>query len=173
MIVIELIKMSTLSFMLQIVTSCYDGQIRSLDIEKETFDLLHSSDISIFSMSQRPNDVNNLYIGEGHGIVRIMDQRSPKTSFSWDLHKFRINTIDFNHENNNMMVTSSTDSTACIWDLRKVGKSRPKSLKLITRDRAIHSAYFSPSGRFLATTRYDTSFLKFLLVLEIIKHVTT
>ncbi|KAJ0569613.1 putative transcription factor WD40-like family [Helianthus annuus] len=72
-----------------------------------------------------------------------------------ELHDSRINTIDFNPENTNMMATSSSDGTACIWDLRKIGKSKPKSLKVITRERAVHSAYFSPSGDRLATTSLD------------------
>ena len=140
---------------MQIITSCYDGQIRSLDIEKQTFGLSYTSDHAIFSMSQRLDDVNSLYFGEGHGVVRVWDERSGKSSFSWELHDSRINTIDFNPVNINMMATSSSDGTACIWDLRKVGNSKPKSLKVITHKRAVHAAYFSPSGSLLATTRYD------------------
>nr|GEU64238.1 WD repeat-containing protein 76 [Tanacetum cinerariifolium] len=139
----------------KIITSCYDGQIRSLDIEKQTFGLSYTTDHAIFSMSQRLDDVNSLYFGEGHGLVRVWDERSGKSSFSWELHDSRINTIDFNPVNINMMATSSSDGTACIWDLRKVGKSKPKSLKVITRKRAVHAAYFSPSGSLLATTSLD------------------
>nr|XP_043621993.1 WD repeat-containing protein 76-like [Erigeron canadensis] len=122
----------------KIITSCYNGQVRSLDIEKEMFDLVYSSDgHEIVSMSQRLDYVNSLYIGEGPGVVRSWDERSGKTSFSWELHEARINTIDFNSENVNMMVTSSTDRTVCIWDLRKLGKSKPNSLKMITCERAV------------------------------------
>nr|XP_043622135.1 WD repeat-containing protein 76-like [Erigeron canadensis]XP_043622136.1 WD repeat-containing protein 76-like [Erigeron canadensis] len=139
----------------KIITSCYDGQVRSLDIEKEMFDLAYSSEHAIFSMFQRLDDVNSLFFGEGHGVVRCWDERSGKTSFSWELHETRINTIDFNPENVNMMATSSTDRTVCIWDLRKLGKSKPNSLKMVTCERAVQSAYFSPSGSHLATTSLD------------------
>ncbi|XP_076922907.1 uncharacterized protein LOC143584851 isoform X2 [Bidens hawaiensis] len=139
----------------KIITSCYGGLVRSLDVEKQTFDLVYSSEDAIFSMFQKHDDVSNLYLGEGHGVVSIWDQRSAMSSFSWDLHDSRINTIDFNPENTNMMATSSSDGTACIWDLRKVGKSKPSSLRVITRERAVHSAYFSPSGDRLATTSLD------------------
>ncbi|KAI7757402.1 hypothetical protein M8C21_007154 [Ambrosia artemisiifolia] len=108
----------------KIISSCYGGLVRSLDVEKETFGLVYSTEDAIFSMSQQPDDVNSLYLGEGHGVVSIWDE-------------------------------SSSDGTACIWDLRKLGKSKPDSLKVITRERAVHSAYFSPSGGCLATTSLD------------------
>ncbi|KAL8236950.1 hypothetical protein R6Q59_018031 [Mikania micrantha] len=139
----------------KIVTSCYGGRVRALDIKKETFGLVYYTENAIFSMSQRPDDVNSLYIGEGHGIVSIWDERSARSSFSWELHDSRINTIDFNSENTNMMATSSSDGTACIWDLRKLAKQKPESLTVVTWKRAVHSAYFSPSGGLLATTSLD------------------
>ena len=61
--------------------------------------------------------------------------------------------IDFNPENTNIMATSSSDKTACIWDLRKLSKSKPEFVKLVAHKRVVYSAYFSPSGSFLATTR--------------------
>ncbi|XP_071699170.1 uncharacterized protein [Rutidosis leptorrhynchoides] len=139
----------------KIITSCYGGQVRSLDIEKETFGLAYTTEHAIISMSQRCDDVNSLYLGEGRGVVRVCDERSRKLSFSGDLHQERINTIDFNSKNLNLMVTSSSDQTACIWDLRKLGKCKPEPLKMITRKRAVYSAYFSPSGSLLATTSID------------------
>ncbi|XP_071696432.1 uncharacterized protein [Rutidosis leptorrhynchoides] len=139
----------------KIFTCCYDGRVRSLDIEKETFGLPYTTEHEISSMSQRCDDVNSLYLGEGRGVVRVCDERSGKLSFSGDLHKESINTIDFNSNNFNMMVTSSTDHTACIWDLRKLGKCKPEPLKMITRKRPVYSAYFSPSGSLLTTTSVD------------------
>ncbi|KAI3771822.1 hypothetical protein L6452_02991 [Arctium lappa] len=139
----------------KIITSCYGGLIRLLDIEKEIFGLAYSTDDAIFSTSQRPDDMNSIYFGEGNGVLSIWDERSGKISLSWDLHESRINSIDFNSENNNIMTTSSSDGTACIWDLRKVGKSKLESLKVVAHKRAVHSAFFSPSGSILATTSLD------------------
>ncbi|XP_071699168.1 uncharacterized protein [Rutidosis leptorrhynchoides] len=139
----------------KIITSCYDGLVRSLDIEKETFGVTYTTKHAIFSMSQRCDDVNSLYLGEGNGVVRIWDERSGKLSFSRNLHELRINTIDFNSDNLNLMVTSSSDQTACIWDLRKLGKRKPEPLKLISHTGTVNSAYFSPFGSFLATTSVD------------------
>ncbi|PWA64940.1 DROUGHT SENSITIVE 1 [Artemisia annua] len=139
----------------KITTSCYGGQIRSLDIEKEIFALSYSTDNPITCMSQQPSDVNSLYFGEGEGVVHQWDQRSRKSILSWDIHESIINTIDFNPENINIMATSSSDKTACIWDLRKLSKSKPEFVKLIVSKSPVYAAYFSPSGSFLATTSAD------------------
>ncbi|GJX55355.1 WD repeat-containing protein 76 [Tanacetum coccineum] len=139
----------------KITTSCYGGQILSLDIEKETLALSYLTDSPVTSMSQQPGDVNSLYFGEGKGVVCQWDQRSRKSIVSWDIHESIVNTIDFNPENTNIMATSSSDKTACIWDLRKLSKSKPDYVKLIVRESLVDSAYFSPSGSFLATTSVD------------------
>ncbi|WCJ29851.1 DNA damage-binding protein CMR1 [Euphorbia peplus] len=143
------------SCLCKIFTSCYDGFLRMMNAEKEVFDLIYSSDDAIFSLSQRPNDMNGLYFSEGRGGLSILDERTRKLSSQWMLHESRINTIDFNSQNPNMMATSSTDGTACLWDLRSVNADKPNCLQTVTHKRAVHSAYFSPSGSFLATTSLD------------------
>lgn len=126
-----------------------------MDAEKEVFDKIYFGEDTIFSLSQRPNQVNCLYFGEGKGGLSLWDMRArEKPSRSWTLHESRINTIDFNINNPNIMATSSSDSTACIWDLRKLGSTKPETLKTVSHGRAVHSAYFSPSGSSLATTRH-------------------
>ncbi|KAL0345671.1 UNVERIFIED_CONTAM: WD repeat-containing protein 76 [Sesamum radiatum] len=136
-------------------SSCYDGFIRLMDVEKEVFDMLYSTEYPIYSMSLSPRDTNSLCFSEGKGGVNMWDVRAGKSWLSCDLHEDRINTIDFNTENEKIMATSSSDGTACIWDLRHMHANKPKLLKTVSHKRAVHSAYFSPSGKFLATTSLD------------------
>ncbi|KAL3824590.1 hypothetical protein ACJIZ3_020619 [Penstemon smallii] len=136
----------------KVYSSCYDGFIRLMDVEKEVFDMVHYSEDSIYSISLSPNDTKSLYFSEGMGVVSMWDMRAGKSSFSCDLHEKRVNTLDFNSGNGNLMATSSTDGTACIWDLRHLSAGKPKSLKTVDHKRSVHSAYFSPTGKFLATT---------------------
>ncbi|KAJ6355216.1 hypothetical protein OIU77_005745 [Salix suchowensis] len=139
----------------KIFTSCYDGYLRLMDAEKEVFNLVHSCDDAIFCLSQHPNDVKTLYFGEGRGGLSVWDDRTGSVSSQWTLHEDRINTIDFSSQNPNIMATSSSDATVCLWDLRKVDAGKPKSLKIVNHERAVHSAYFSPSGSSLASTSFD------------------
>ncbi|CAH8330150.1 unnamed protein product [Eruca vesicaria subsp. sativa] len=139
----------------KVISSSYDGLIRLMDVEKSVFDLVYSCDDAIFSLSQRPNDDQSFYFCEGYGMLNVWDIRAGKSSFKWDLHEHRINSIDFNPQNPHVMATSSTDGSACLWDLRSMGSTTPKTLKTVNHSRAVHSAYFSPSGLSLATTSVD------------------
>ncbi|KAJ4874371.1 DROUGHT SENSITIVE 1 [Raphanus sativus] len=139
----------------KVISSSYDGLIRLMDAEKSVFDLVYSCDKAIFSLSQRPNDEQSLYFGEGYGMLNVWDLRAGKSSSNWDLHEHRINSIDFNPQNPHVMATSSTDGTACLWDLRSMGATTPKTLQTVNHSRAVHSAYFSPTGLSLATTSVD------------------
>ncbi|OVA01369.1 WD40 repeat [Macleaya cordata] len=130
----------------------HDGCIRLMDVEKESFDLVYSSVGSIFCLSHRPHEAKSLYFGGAHGVINVLDERAGKSSSSWALHDQRINTVDFNPGNTNLMATSSADGTVCIWDLRSINANRPKSLKTVDHKRNVRSAYFSPSGSCLATT---------------------
>ncbi|XP_062010545.1 uncharacterized protein LOC133726921 [Rosa rugosa] len=141
--------------MSKIFTSCCDGFIRLMDAEKEVFDLVYSTGKTIYSLGQQSNNAKCLYFAEGRGGVSMWDERTGNISAQWSPHDDRINSIDFNSENSNIITTSSTDGTACIWDLRCVDADKFKSLKTIGHKRAVYSAYFSPSGRSLVTTSLD------------------
>ncbi|PIN11375.1 WD40 protein [Handroanthus impetiginosus] len=136
-------------------SSCYDGFIRLMDVEKEVFDMVYYSEYTIYTLSLCPHDTKSLYFSEGKGGVNVWDVRAGKSVLSCDLHEDRINTIDFNSENENIIATSSTDGAACIWDVRNINADKPESLKTLRHKRAVHSAYFSPTGKFLATTSID------------------
>ncbi|XP_062078308.1 uncharacterized protein LOC133782884 isoform X2 [Humulus lupulus] len=143
----------------KVFTSCYDGYIRLMDAEKEMFDLVYSADDNeaIFSLSQRSDDAKCVYFGEGYGNLSMWDERTGSCATQWSLHNDRINSIDFNLENPNFMATSCSDGTACIWDLRSIDAYKPKTLKTVGHKRAVYSAYFSPSGKCLATTSLDNT----------------
>ncbi|WJX90453.1 hypothetical protein P8452_72351 [Trifolium repens] len=129
----------------KIYTSGKDGFVRMMDAEKEIFDMVYNT---------RDDD------SEGSGWVTVWDNRIGKCSSlsHFSLHRNRINTIDFNPENPHIAITSSTDGTACTWDFRCTGdKGNLTALKTFTNERALHSAYFSPSGRSIAVTSLDST----------------
>ncbi|GAB2232644.1 hypothetical protein Droror1_Dr00011686 [Drosera rotundifolia] len=138
-------------------TSGYDGLLRLMDVEKEVFDLVYTGEDSIYSMSQPPNNTNSIYFGEGNGELKMWDVRVGKASATWELHDRRINSVDFSSGNTDIMATSSTDATACIWDLRMMRTDKPKPLTTVHHKQSVQSAYFSPSGTCLATTSLDNN----------------
>ena len=124
-----------------------------MDAEKEVFDFVYSGKQSIYSFSQQQNDMKCLYFGEGQGRFNIWDERAGKCTTQRVLHKMIVKSIDFNSQNPYIMATSSSDRTACIWDLRSINADKPRTLKTVSLERSAHSAYFSPSGKCLAITR--------------------
>ncbi|CAN6971438.1 unnamed protein product [Brassica rapa subsp. trilocularis] len=141
----------------RVITSSYDGLIKLMDVEKMVFDLVYSRDEyePIHSLFQRPNDEQSLYFGTREGMFNVWDLRAGKSVFNWELHKYRMHTIDLNPQNLHLMATSSQDRTACLWDLRTMGAKKPKALATVDHAKAVYSAYFSPSGLSLATTSRD------------------
>ncbi|KAG0538237.1 hypothetical protein BDA96_03G218000 [Sorghum bicolor] len=138
----------------KIYSSSYHGEICCMDVEKENFNTIHLCAYPIFSLCQAPNSPSSLYFAEGNEL-KLFDERTGKVPTTWSLHDHRINSIDFRPENPYIFATSSTDRTVCIWDMRRMKKKGPESLKVLEYNKAVQSAYFSPSGNMLATTSLD------------------
>lgn len=128
----------------KIFTSCYLGFIQLMDVEKEIFDLVYSSEVPICSLSQRSDDVKCLYFSEGYGRLNIWDERVRKCSTQSKLHANRINSIDFNSQNYNIMATSSSNGTAAIWDLRRIKVDQPSLLEEVATIRLCSLATSHP-----------------------------
>lgn len=141
----------------KIVTCSYDGTIRQLDIESSKFEVLYSTDDLLSAISFVPGNVHCIFHAEGEGRLKLLDTREGKSHKSgFELHERRINTIDFNLHSTSVMVTGSSDSTACVWDIRKL-KNASSCIMKVEHRRAVHSAFFSPSGSTLATCSYDNT----------------
>ncbi|CAL4924576.1 unnamed protein product [Urochloa decumbens] len=135
------------------IYSCtHGGDVCLMDVEKEIFNTIYLCDYPAFSLCQAPGNATCLYFGEGNGQLKAFDERVGQVSSKWLLHRDCISSIDFNPENPNMLATSSLDNTACLWDLRNMKVPKSESLKVVNHEHSVRSAYFSPSGGFLATT---------------------
>jgi WD40 repeat protein len=95
--------------------------------------------------------VNSLYVGTSQGFLAVLDVRQKKFTDHISIHDKKINTIDFN-QNSSLIVTSSTDATAKVWDVRKLDEGL--NISTIKHRKAVHSAQFSPSGSTIATCRF-------------------
>ncbi|KAM3343174.1 hypothetical protein P3S68_028140 [Capsicum galapagoense] len=143
--------------MSKIFTSSYDQRIMLLDVEKEAFDEIYQDIYAVYSICHRWEDVNCVYFGDEVGELKIFDVRASTPSSSWRLHGEAINTVHCKPNDLNIIATSSADKTVSLWDLRSISSDDPKSLITIRHGGPIYSAYFSPSGGFLATTSSDNT----------------
>ncbi|KAH7420491.1 hypothetical protein KP509_13G010000 [Ceratopteris richardii] len=142
----------------KVLTCSYDGTVKRLDVEISMFDLMYSLDNDdIFSaICTVPGSTNCAYVAEGSGTLKMLDVREKKFSSSGLFHQRRINTIDISKQSPWLMVTASTDTDVSVWDVRKMKKSRDR-IGHVQHKKAVHSAYFSPSGSTIATCSYDNT----------------
>ncbi|KAF7073614.1 hypothetical protein CFC21_078570 [Triticum aestivum] len=136
----------------KVYSSSHQGDICLMDFEEEKYSIIHLWEWPVYSLCQAQNSVGCLYFGDGKGGLTLSDERVGKVLTTWDVHEERINSIDFHPEKPHMLATSSTDRTACIWDVRNIKTKEPDSLKVFKLNKSAQSAYFSPSGRMLAVT---------------------
>lgn len=137
----------------QLLTCSHDGFVRLMDVETATFEQLHWSSDILTSVAYAPLCPIVAYVGEGEGVVRLLDSRVPKHANSYSLHERKINSIDFHHETPTLMTTASHDGAAATWDTRKLRSRASHSVATFAHDKAVHGAYYSPSGHQIVTTR--------------------
>jgi len=94
------------------------------------------------------------FISTSFGEVYHVDSRiSGKAALSWnhELSEKKINTVSL-HPNGYALATGGLDCQVRLWDIRNVGKARPKPVASYNGSKSINSAFFSPSGHHLVAT---------------------
>ncbi|KAF7037249.1 hypothetical protein CFC21_047669 [Triticum aestivum] len=108
----------------KVYSSSHQGEICLMDFEKEKYSMVHLWERPVYSLCQAQNSARCLYFGDEKGGLTLFDEREGKVLTTWDVHEEKINSIDFHPEKPHMLATSSTDQTACIWDVRNIKKPR-------------------------------------------------
>lgn len=102
-----------------LITSCYDGNWRMIDIEKNCVFLNqdgHSREV--YALSLHP-DGNLLTTAGKDGMALIWDLRIGRRVMALQGHAKQILSLDF-HSNGFNLASGSEDNTIRIWDLRKI-----------------------------------------------------
>ena len=149
-----------------ILTCSYDGTVRLLDCEHQKWLCLHATGAESGVRNEEDDEYScmkssgeSLYLGDNQGNLHIMDMRvargrSKKNNNqiqAMNIHNKKINTLSVH---NNTLISSSSDATISLWDIRNI----KKAVGNLNVSRTCQSAYFSPdgSGRVLVTC-YDDS----------------
>lgn len=158
----------------QLVSTSYDGSLRCLDIEKGVFDEIFATyDDSDAFRGRLGYDMDSgrnfwtqfacidqqtpfgLYISTSVGSVLHLDRRDPqRVTFHETLSEKKINTVSM-HPNGYSMITAGLDTTVNLWDIRKFGKKKKKTIKSLYTydcDRSVNSAFYSGSGQYVVAT---------------------
>jgi len=131
----------------RLLTCSYDGAIRSLDPEKQSWDELYVSNegggLSAFDLD---NSGSVAFASDGSGSLARIDLRAGnELDHPLEAHRKKINTIHVEPVHGTHIVTSSTDAICRVWDVRTFGKSTSPIAEIDTK-KSCQAALFSPTG---------------------------
>ncbi|CAG8507560.1 3147_t:CDS:10 [Paraglomus occultum] len=140
----------------RLFTSAYDGMIRFFDLEKATSVEAHVSDENTLFTCLDTIDGNVIYCSNIGGQLEVKDIREPINLHTvYQLHDRKIGCVSVNPVKNDYLITASLDRTMRLWDLRKLSKDDPQSLKQIIHYGAVTSAYWRPDGKQIVSTSFN------------------
>lgn len=137
----------------------YDGSVRSLDVGAGQWLESFVSSEQEWSSFDVTADGNTAYMGDNDGGVTILDMRSSNTvaGSAFSAHTHRVNCTSLEPGSQNMLATSASDATVCLWDIRKGLSRGAKPLHQLDHGKSCHGAYWAPQGaaRVLTTSYND------------------
>ncbi|KAI8371131.1 WD40-repeat-containing domain protein [Blakeslea trispora] len=138
----------------KIMTSSYDGRIRTFDMNKTEFieDLDLEGEkygITCFDVSQ---DGHQVWFSTSDGQAVLKDKRDNRLT-EHQLREKKIGCIHINPVHQHLLAAASNDRTMTIWDTRMLKDQEP--LESIEHGYSVTSSYWSPQGDILATASYD------------------
>eukprot|EP00798_Chlamydomonas_sp_ICE-L_P023956 gene23956-9528_t len=154
-----------------LATCSYDGSIRLLDARQGEFQEVRGIPTGMeISAMDLTKDGSIAYVGDNLGNMEIMDLRMHKplvTGFSMqEQGRPRINTVHLEPVSESILVTSCSDATVRLWDVRSLNKARAtaqgdkqtKPIGILAHTKSCQGAFFAPDGsKRLLTTSYDDS----------------
>ncbi|OBZ88106.1 DNA damage-binding protein CMR1 [Choanephora cucurbitarum] len=138
----------------KIMTSSYDGRIRTFDMNKTEFaeDLDLEGEkygITCFDISQ---DGHQVWFSTSDGQAVLKDKRANRLT-EHQLREKKIGCIHLNPVHQHLMAAASNDRTMTIWDTRMLKDQTP--LESVEHGYSVTSSYWSPQGNIIATASYD------------------
>ncbi|GLJ43009.1 hypothetical protein SUGI_0892590 [Cryptomeria japonica] len=126
----------------KVISCSYDGFICSMDVEKEVFDMVYNSVNNLSAICTSPFSYQALYFAEGYGEMKMLDCRVGSVQNSYSLHEKNINSLDFSPQKPYLVLTSSDDGTARVFDLRKMKMSNNESLVTMQHKKKVYVLTF-------------------------------
>lgn len=156
------------------VLSCsYDGTVRLFDFEKACMQQVFATydDSSQFKsqlgygldtgyhfwtqylcVDHRTSSNLAFFLSTSTGMVYHVDLRANEVTFGEKLSEKKINTVDL-HSDGYSLLTGGLDCQVALWDVRKISNQKKRTpVTLFHSGKSVNSAFFSPSGKHVAST---------------------
>jgi WD40 repeat protein len=154
----------------KLYSASYDGSIRLLDINSQSFDQMFKHDDLISSMDIHQH---NIYFGNGSGLLFHSDTRQHPDVYTQDfeISEKKISSVHINPSNPNYIITAGLDRTWKLWDLRNI--SDKVNLFEHQHSKSCTSAYFNEDGSHIVSTSYDDTLQVFSFNNSQVKRIHT
>ncbi|KAM6980561.1 WD repeat-containing protein 76 [Aplochiton taeniatus] len=143
-----------------LLTSSYDGSLRSMDVEKAAFDDVYSIEDGIKNFDFLSHDCSTLMVGDWYGDVAIVDRRTPGNTYEslYTLDYKAVRCVNVHPVQKHYFVVAET-KVVSIYDTRFLKRTSSQAVsQLHGHTLSINSAYFSPvTGNRVLTCCYDNN----------------
>ena len=142
----------------RLFSGSYDGTIRFLDLNKESFVLGFEAPETIYDVMFK--DVafidDKAYIGTKGGDVNFVDVRMGNKKYGWSYDtNCSINSIQIHPTNSNYLITAGLKGITQVHDIRNGGKKWKPLVRMEEHSKSVSACYSSPDGQFLASVGLD------------------
>lgn len=158
----------------KIYSVSYDGTIRYIDLEKESFSLAFTipedlNHVFLTDASFSTSDVNQVLVGRSDGQASLIDFRMKASQYAWSyqIQNTKLNSVQFHPSDNNLLICggSGMAGSITIHDLRTVPSTRSNGSssswkpiqEMNLHDKSINAAYCSPDGLYLVSVSQDNT----------------
>jgi WD repeat-containing protein 76 len=146
----------------KVFSTSYDGTVRCLDLHSESFLQTFSLESDIYepmiSDAAYLRDEASILLGMSDGNVSLVDTRSSLKAWEKPFQLSKINSIQQNPVDENMVLTagSGKGGQICLHDLRMVGKPKFTHLKAFdVHTKSINAAYITGDGEHIVSVSQD------------------
>eukprot|EP00127_Corallochytrium_limacisporum_P004782 Clim_evm8s175 gene=Clim_evmTU8s175 len=139
--------------------SCsYDTSVRKMDMKQEIFDEVYVGDTLLGAVDVTP-DNRIMYVGDFNGDMVAIDLRVRDSKhIHYDFHDKKIGSLEICPKNEHLVLTASNDTTARVWDVRKLKKNgRCHNIFELPHGKSVNGAQWSPDGTRIASNSMDNT----------------
>lgn len=151
----------------KIYTGSYDGTIRYIDLQKQTFVQAFCApenvrDMSFTDITFPVFSTSQVIVGRSDGHISSFDFRSSNSKYSWNfnLDSSKINSVQVLPSDDNILICASSGigGYISIFDMRKFSNSKPKPIHTLqNHSKSINAAYSTPDGKYLVSISQDNT----------------
>ncbi|ORX44745.1 WD40 repeat-like protein [Hesseltinella vesiculosa] len=134
--------------------SSYDGTLQTFDMNALSFAQIETMNKEAVSYFDLVDNGKVVIFGTTDGDLGVRDLRTPvDQDQAYTISTKKIGCVHINPKLDHLVIASSNDRTATLWDRRNIKPEEP--LQVLEHGYSVTGAFWSPTGKQIATSSYD------------------